>query len=282
MSTRPKPFVFVLMPFSDSFDDVYEVAIQPACEAAGAYAERVDKQIFAGSIFDRVYNQIAKADVIVADMSERDPNVFYEVGYAHALGKTTILLTRDEADIPFDLRQDSHVVYRASLAKLKAELERRVRWHLENPTKIETAPQEVEVRVNGNVIMDRPTVVVRARGEPAALTLSVGLQNRAQKTVRTLSFRVRLFASPTFSRASDKAGTEYTSLQVDDRRLFMSSHQAVLLPEQWDVVDFVLHKRHDSVSPGETFDCTVRLYFDSGCADYPFALTVAAPPGLTA
>jgi len=176
------------MPFSDSFDDVYEVAIQPACEAAGAYAERVDKQIFAGSIFDRVYNQIAKADVIVADMSERDPNVFYEVGYAHALGKTTILLTRDEADIPFDLRQYPHVVYRASLAKLKAELERRVRWHLENPTKIETAPQKVEVRVNGNMIVDRPAVAVRARGEPAALTLSVGLQNRAQKTVRTLHF----------------------------------------------------------------------------------------------
>ena len=130
MSTSPRPFAFVLMPFATGFDDVFKLAIQAACADAGAYAERVDQQIFTGNILERVFNQIAKADLIVADMSERNANVFYEVGYAHALGKTTILLTRRAEDIPFDLQQYPHIVYGDSLSRLKTELVRSVRWHL--------------------------------------------------------------------------------------------------------------------------------------------------------
>ncbi|MCB8814690.1 hypothetical protein [Desulfosporosinus shakirovi] len=91
---QPKPFVFVLMPFTTVFDDVYKVAIKPACYDAGAYCERVDEQYFDGSILDRIYNQITKADFVVADMTGKNPNVFYETGYSHALGKRVILLTR--------------------------------------------------------------------------------------------------------------------------------------------------------------------------------------------
>ena len=93
-NTLPKPFVFVLMPFDEKFDEVYKLGIKPACEDAGAYAERVDEQIFKESILERIYNQIAKADIFVADMTGRNENVFYEVGYAHALGKHVILLTQ--------------------------------------------------------------------------------------------------------------------------------------------------------------------------------------------
>jgi nucleoside 2-deoxyribosyltransferase len=92
--TTPKPFCFVLMPFSESFSDIYELGIKEACNDAGAYCERVDEQIFQERILDRIYNQIAKADIIIADMTGKNPNVFYEVGYAHALGKNTILLTQ--------------------------------------------------------------------------------------------------------------------------------------------------------------------------------------------
>ncbi len=102
-SFHPKPFVFVLMPFKPEFDDIYRYGIKEACEKAGTYAERVDEQIFQGSILDRIYNQIAKADIIIADMTGRNENVFYEAGYAHALGKPTILLTQHIDDIPFDL-----------------------------------------------------------------------------------------------------------------------------------------------------------------------------------
>src|SRR5262245_7101919 len=134
-TTSPKPFVFVIMPFASNFDDIYEVGVKPACNDAGAYCERVDEQIFQGSILERVYNQIAKADIIVSDMTGRNPNVFYETGYAHALGKIVILLTQKADDIPFDLRFYSHIVYEGKIAVLKSELEKRVRWHIDNPNK---------------------------------------------------------------------------------------------------------------------------------------------------
>jgi nucleoside 2-deoxyribosyltransferase len=123
------------MPFSDDFTDIYEVGIKPACRDAGAYCERVDEQIFVENILERVYNQIAKADIIVAEMTRRNPNVFYETGYAHALNKRVILLTRNSDDIPFDLKHYPHIVYEGKISYLKTQLESRVRWCMGNPQK---------------------------------------------------------------------------------------------------------------------------------------------------
>jgi hypothetical protein len=110
-STKPKPFVFVLMPFDKKFSDTYKFGIKGAAEDAGAYAERVDEQIFGEGMLDRIFNQINKADVIVADMTGKNANVFYEVGYAHALNKIVLLITQSADDIPFDLKHRQHIVY---------------------------------------------------------------------------------------------------------------------------------------------------------------------------
>lgn len=118
-TTTPKYFVFILMPFSSEFDDIYELGIKAACTDSGAYAERVDEQIFHSSILERIYNQIARADLIVADMTGRNPNVFYECGYAHALGKRVVLLTQNSEDIPFDLKHYPHIVYEGKITNLK-------------------------------------------------------------------------------------------------------------------------------------------------------------------
>jgi len=68
-------------------------------------------------------------------MTGRNPNVFYEVGYAHALGKTVILLTRNTDDIPFDLKHYPHIIYGGSIAGLKDDLGKRIAYHLANPTR---------------------------------------------------------------------------------------------------------------------------------------------------
>ena len=130
---RERPFVFVIMPFDTSWADHYEFGIKPACEAAGATCARTDEQIFLASILERIYGEIERADLIVAEMSDRNPNVFYEIGYAHGLAKPVILLTRTADDIPFDLRHYPHVVHEGRIGVLKPELERRVRWCIENP-----------------------------------------------------------------------------------------------------------------------------------------------------
>src|SRR5687767_6115063 len=166
MQTAPKPFVFVLMPFAPELNDVYGLGIRAACEQAGAYCERVDEQVFLESILQRIFNQLAKADLIIADMTGRNPNVFYEVGYAHALGKPVVLLTQRADDIPFDLKHYPHIVYGGSITQLREALEPRVRWHLSNTEgRPEPVTQALEIFVSGARLSDGAVVEIEV--EPA-------------------------------------------------------------------------------------------------------------------
>ena len=122
--TTSKKSVFVLMPFASKYDEVYKNGIKEACLQLRLNCTRVDEQIFYEGILQRIYNQIRNADFIVADMSERNPNVFYETGFAHALSKKVILLTHDEKDIPFDLTHYRHIVYKGDIDYLKRNIYR--------------------------------------------------------------------------------------------------------------------------------------------------------------
>lgn len=122
-----QPSVLVLMPFARDFDDLYRNGIRAACEAAGARCRRLDEDIYQGSILQRILSEITKADLIVAEMTGRNANVLYEVGYAHALGKRVVLLTARDEDIPFDLKHFLHIIHGGDIDRLRAELERHVR-----------------------------------------------------------------------------------------------------------------------------------------------------------
>lgn len=135
--SESKLFVFVLMPFSDEFDDVYLSGIKPACEAVNVDCQRVDDQKFDEPILERIWNQIRAADIIVADMTGCNPNVFYEVGFAHAVHKRVILLTKDSNDIPFDLKHRRHIVYAGKSYKLKRELIEELKWCKAEPQDID-------------------------------------------------------------------------------------------------------------------------------------------------
>ena len=113
-----KPFAFVLMPFSAGFSDIYQLGIKQVAEENGVVAERVDEQHFSETILERVYRQIENSDFIIAEMTGMNPNVFYEVGYAHAKGKICALVTQSASDIPFDLKQHPHVIYDGSIMDL--------------------------------------------------------------------------------------------------------------------------------------------------------------------
>jgi hypothetical protein len=163
--TRPKKFVFTLMPFSEAFDDIYKLGIKAACESAGAYCERIDEQIFNENILLRLYNQINKADLIVSDMTDRNPNVFYETGYAHALNKKVILLTQNADDIPFDLKHYPHIVYSGKIVFLKDELQRRVQWYLDQPEQAVTdRTLALKYYLNKQAIEEERQISVRAFG----------------------------------------------------------------------------------------------------------------------
>lgn len=132
MTRMDEPFVFVIMPFESKFADAYNLGIKPACEAAGASCQRVDEQIFVANILQRIYDEITRADIVVADMTGRNPNVFYEAGFAHGVGKQVILVTQKGDEIPFDLKHYPFVIYE-NITMLKSELEKKVRWCLSHP-----------------------------------------------------------------------------------------------------------------------------------------------------
>ena len=72
---------------------------------------RADNEIFGtGKIMDQIWVGINSAKVLVAELTSRNPNVFYELGLAHALQKPVVLISSNEADVPFDL-QHIRVVY---------------------------------------------------------------------------------------------------------------------------------------------------------------------------
>jgi nucleoside 2-deoxyribosyltransferase len=116
-------FAFVLMPFDPAFDDIYRLGIKETAEKLGIRAERVDEQIFhTENILERIYGQIESADLIIADLTGRNPNVFYETGFAHAKGKLCLLLTSKADDIPFDLKHHRHLIYGDSIQNLRQAL----------------------------------------------------------------------------------------------------------------------------------------------------------------
>lgn len=123
-----KPFAFVLMPFSNEFDDIYKFGIQAAAVECEVVAERVDEQIYSETMLERIYRQIDAADFIIADLTGKNPNVFYEIGYAHAKGKPCTLLTQRADDIPFDLKHHRHLVYEGKIQKLRDMLKIEIEW----------------------------------------------------------------------------------------------------------------------------------------------------------
>lgn len=107
-----KLFAFIVMPFAKNTLPRY-IAIKSAAEKAEIRAERVDDQSFLREgIVKRIHSQIEEADFVIADMTAPpNPNVYYEVGYAHAKNKLCIFLTKDADTIPFDLRHLPYIVY---------------------------------------------------------------------------------------------------------------------------------------------------------------------------
>jgi nucleoside 2-deoxyribosyltransferase len=71
---------------------------------------------------EKIYELIRSAHIVVADMTGQNANVFYEVGYAHAIGKEVILLTQKAEDIPANLKNYKHIVYGGSISALKDQL----------------------------------------------------------------------------------------------------------------------------------------------------------------
>ncbi len=85
---------------------MYEESIKPAIEESGLQCLRSDKSILSGeNIISEIKGLIKEAIVLIADLTDNNQNVYYELGFAHGVGKKTVfLLSQSTNDLPFDIR----------------------------------------------------------------------------------------------------------------------------------------------------------------------------------
>ena len=123
---KEQPRIFVLMPFASEFLDVYVLGIREVAEKLGFTVDRADDIEHNGNILDVVQQKIRQADIVIADMSTRNANVFYEIGFAHAVNRPTVLLCRNTDTVPFDLQSINYIKY-AGIVDLRERLEKRLK-----------------------------------------------------------------------------------------------------------------------------------------------------------
>jgi hypothetical protein len=117
-----KPLCFVIMPFSEKNDEIYEI-IKNAGNMAGFQTQRADEKYEPGKIPDRIQYLLNSASILIAEISEQNPNVYYELGFAHAIDKPVILICQKGSEIPFDVNHWNQIRYN-ELPDLGLELAR--------------------------------------------------------------------------------------------------------------------------------------------------------------
>lgn len=126
--------VFVIMPFRDELQPVFSEHIKQVTNELTLSCKRGDDFFSANNIMQEVWSSIVHAKICIADCSGRNPNVFYEIGMAHTIGRKTILIAQSMDDVPFDIRHLRIIIYENTndgLAKFRTTLAATLRSELD-------------------------------------------------------------------------------------------------------------------------------------------------------
>lgn len=121
---------FILMPIKEPFNRIYQDHIIPVVKSCNFNPLRADDIFTSSSIVEDIWEHINRAKLIISDVSGKNPNVFYELGIAHTIGKDVIIITQNKDDIPFDLRHIRYFLYvdnEKGWYKLKDDLEKAIK-----------------------------------------------------------------------------------------------------------------------------------------------------------
>lgn len=123
---RASKHIFVAMPFTLEFTDTWEYGFYNPAKDAECVCERCDRAIFDGDILDWMKDRIRRADLVIAEISTVNPNVYLQIGYAWGLGKPTLLVSRESEALKPEMRSQRCITY-----KTIKELENAIRSHLQ-------------------------------------------------------------------------------------------------------------------------------------------------------
>jgi hypothetical protein len=102
---------FILMPFKEPFNRIYEKQIKSVVESFHLNPLRADGLFTPTAIVEDIWEHINKARIVIADVTGKNPNVFYELGIAHTIGKNVIIITQNKDDVPFDVGYLRYLLY---------------------------------------------------------------------------------------------------------------------------------------------------------------------------
>jgi len=258
-----KPFVFTLMPFSSDFDDIYQLGIKKTAVSLGAYCERVDEQIYDGTILDRILNQITKADVIVADMTGKNPNVFFEVGYAKGINKKIILLTKTANDIPFDLKHYPHIVYENSITNLREYLKRPLQHHL---SKLDASSEEfqlgVNLKINGITLTPNEETIIPFKEGQMVRVSYLSIYNSTTSLIKGNKLQIGVIGENL-----DNILSEVEKKRVvlsEEETMYLYTHPTSIFPQGWASI-LLCGSLGSSSGAG-----TIRIFTENGSFDFMF------------
>lgn len=147
---RQTPEAFVVMQFGPPYDDLYTDVIVPTCKELGFEARRADDVYSPGIILQDIVAGLVRASVVIAEITPTNSNVFYELGYAHALGKPTILLAERGNALPFDVSGYRCIFYDNTIGG-KAVVQESLARHLKNILGSQLASQVASENVEEDV-----------------------------------------------------------------------------------------------------------------------------------
>lgn len=128
------PKAFVVMQFTAPYNELWKSVVEPVCKSKNIEAKRADDDYGPGMIIADVVQAIRESSVVIAEITPTNANVYYEVGYAHALGKPTILIAERGTKLPFDISGFRVLMYENSIDG-KAKFEQGLIKHLDSVLK---------------------------------------------------------------------------------------------------------------------------------------------------
>lgn len=129
--SAPVYSAFVVMQFTEQFDELFDEVILPVCKNMKITANRASDIYRPGAILQDIHQQLDESSVVIAEITTRNANVFYELGYSHALGKPVILLAERGTDLPFDVSGYRVIFYDNTIGG-KSAVESDLRRYLTN------------------------------------------------------------------------------------------------------------------------------------------------------
>lgn len=153
---------FVMMPFGTWFDRYYQEIYAPAIKEAGFEPIRADELFSTGSVVEQIWEQIEKSKLLLADLTGKNANVFYELGLAHAARKPVVFTAAVVDDVPFDLRHLRVIIYDVREPEWASQLRKSIADYLRNATKdpgksiphpfrrLVEEPEEPQMRLSGH------------------------------------------------------------------------------------------------------------------------------------